>query len=242
MIRWWQDEPLWKSLGWDRCWTAPPFVCLLSVKINFFMFIFRGWLCSLLVFFNRIFGNRSPPCSRASKERWVCCSFFCCFFWHWDKHEFSANAQPYPKQYVFGWPFDIHWLVVLLSFFTFIYPLKLSPLSPAFFFLALFLLFCLLSCHYLISSLSSPSFFTPLCSWFSILFMKSCSPRVCLNCILEKKAPHNPGSSQSKLTKHYFHRLCLHDCVGLVVVDAVKYEACFFYLEYLFSLKLFSNF
>lgn len=121
-------------------------------------------------------------------------------------------------------------------------PLNCHLFLLPFFFLALFLLFCLLSCHYLISSLSSPSFFTPLCSWFSILFMKSCSPRVCLNCILEKKAPHNPGSSQSQLTKHYFHRLCLHDCVGLVVVDAVKYEACFFYLEYLFSLKLFSNF
>lgn len=49
------------------------------------------------------------------------------------------------------------------------------------------------SCHYLISPRSPlPLFFAQLCSWFSVLLMKSCSLRVCLNCILKKKGTTQP--------------------------------------------------
>lgn len=69
--------------------------------------------------------------------------------------------------------------------------------------------------------------------------MKSCSPRLCLNCILQKKGTTNPSSSQSQLTKCYFLRLCLHDLSGLFVVFCCSCESwaigvhCF----YLRSLK-----
>lgn len=114
-----------------------------------------------------------------------------------------------------------HWLTglapslsALLSLYLFfVFPLK----SPSLFSLASLSSSAIsfsFSRHYLISPLSSlPLFFTLLCSWFSVLFMKSCSPRVCLNCILQKKkkkeAPQNPGSSQSQLNECHFLRLCL---------------------------------
>lgn len=88
-----------------------------------------------------------------------------------------------------------------------------------------------------------PLFFALLCSWFSVLFMKSCSPRVCLNCILQKKKKKKKHHKTPALASHNSPNaisldfVCLHDSVGLFVVFRWSSEswAIFFVVAYLFT-------
>lgn len=85
-----------------------------------------------------------------------------------------------------------------------------------------------------------PLFFALLCSWFSVLFMKSCSPRVCLNCILQKKKRHHKTpalashNSPNAISSDF---VCLHDSVGLFV-DLVNHEPVLFTVAHLFTFNL----
>lgn len=82
-------------------------------------------------------------------------------------------------------------------------------------------------------------FFALLCSWFSVLFMKSCSPRVCLNCILQKKKHHKTPALASHNSPNAISSdfVCLHDSLGLFV-DLVNHEPVLLIVAHLFTFNL----
>lgn len=82
-----------------------------------------------------------------------------------------------------------------------------------------------------------PLFFTRLCSWFSVLFMKSYSPRVCLNCILQKKAPQIPAlashNSPNAISSDFVCMICwgyLLFFVGLVNPEPLVFSVFIYVL------------